>query len=215
MNIELQHLMPRSLEERKNISTSEIWDRSIVFVQPEFIKITAPSGTGKTTFTHLLYHIRNDYKGTILIDQAQLKEIDVNRLARMRQKQLSVVFQDLRLFPELSARENIEIKRLLTPEFCSKERVDEMAVDLGIAHIMEQKAHLCSYGEQQRIAIIRALVQPFDWLLMDEPFSHLDEQNTLHAAKLISGECHARKAGMIITGLNEDHYFEYSRVLVL
>ncbi|MBY0482181.1 MAG: ATP-binding cassette domain-containing protein [Chitinophagaceae bacterium] len=215
MNIELQNLMPRSLEERKNISDSEIWDRLIVFEQPAFIKITAPSGTGKTTFTHLLYNIRSEYRGTILIDKEPLKEIDVNRLAFMRQKQLSVVFQDLRLFPHLSARENIEIKRLLIPEFCSKEKVDEMFVNLGIAHIMDQKAHLCSYGEQQRIAIIRALVQPFNWLLMDEPFSHLDEQNTLYAAKLISRECQERNAGLIITGLNEDHYFEYNRVFVL
>ena len=96
-----------------------------------------------------------------------------------------------------------------------EEVIDTMAEMLGISHIMQQKAGICSYGEQQRIAIIRALVQPFKWLLMDEPFSHLDEANTLKAAKLIAEECTKRNAGFILTDLEDDSHFDYSRKMSL
>ena len=69
---------------------------------------------------------------------------------------------------------------------------------------------MCSYGEQQRIAIVRALIQPFELLLMDEPFSHLDNENILKAAKLIAEECAKRNAGFVLTDLDEDEHFEYS-----
>jgi ABC-type lipoprotein export system ATPase subunit len=85
-----------------------------------------------------------------------------------------------------------------------------MAEALGIKHIMNQKAGICSYGEQQRVAIIRALMQPFEWLIMDEPFSHLDIANTEKAAALIASECSVRRAGFILTDLDEDTNFSYT-----
>lgn len=90
-----------------------------------------------------------------------------------------------------------------------------MAKMLGVEHILQQSAALCSYGEQQRIAIIRALVQPFEWLIMDEPFSHLDKANARKAAALITEACRERNAGMIITDLHDDDHFTYSEKLTL
>ena len=86
---------------------------------------------------------------------------------------------------------------------------------LDITHILEQQTEKCSYGEQQRIAIIRALIQPFELLLLDEPFSHLDNENIKKAAQLIAKECAARNAGFAITDLDEDENFEYSKILFL
>ena len=90
-----------------------------------------------------------------------------------------------------------------------------MAAALGVQHILPQKAATCSYGEQQRIAIIRSLMQPFNWLIMDEPFSHLDKENTAKAAALIATECKKRNAGFILTDLDDDTHFTYSRQLLL
>ncbi len=86
---------------------------------------------------------------------------------------------------------------------------------LNITHILGQRAGLCSYGEQQRIAIVRALVQPFSWLLMDEPFSHLDKENAAKAAALIAAECTRRKAGFVLTDLEDDNRFNYSKCFQL
>lgn len=175
----------------------------------------APSGTGKTTLTHLLYRVRNDYTGSIKYDQLDLKSSNDDTLASLRQNHVSIVFQDLRLFPDLSARENIEIKRLLTPNFSSKDQIDEMGEALGVSDILEQKIRFCSYGEQQRIAIIRALMQPFDWIILDEPFSHLDNKNIQHSVQLIDAACKKRNAGLIIMGLNKDDFFQYQKELIL
>ena len=93
--------------------------------------------------------------------------------------------------------------------------IDVFAERLGVTHILNQRAGLCSYGEQQRLAIIRALIQPFDWLIMDEPFSHLDQENISKAAALIAEECSKRKAGFLLTDLDADNHFEYTKVLNL
>jgi putative ABC transport system ATP-binding protein len=125
--------------------------------------------------------------------------IKADELALLRQQNISIIFQDLRLFPNLTARENIELNRVLQQPLYESNVIDTMAEQLGIASILNQKASLCSYGEQQRIAIIRALMQPFNWLLMDEPFSHLDRNNIDKATVLIEAECKKRNAGFILT----------------
>jgi putative ABC transport system ATP-binding protein len=74
---------------------------------------------------------------------------------------------------------------------------------------------MCSYGEQQRVAIIRASMQPFKWLIMDEPFSHLDKHNINKASALIDAECKKRNAGFLLTDLEDDEHFNYTRLLNL
>lgn len=215
MKIKLEHIIPIPLQEKIVQRTSDVWNIEQTFSSNEWVKIKAPSGTGKTTFTHILYKLRNDFTGTVLWDNVSIKNIEGDDLARIRQQKLSIIFQDLRLLPNLTARENIELNRVLQEPFYESNKIDTMAEQLGIANILQQKAALCSYGEQQRICIIRALMQPFELLLMDEPFSHLDQANTKIAAALIANECSKRKAGFILTDLDDDDCFVYSRKLIL
>ena len=151
----------------------------------------------------------------MLWSNKDLKQFSGDALAQMRQQNLSIVFQDLRLFPNLTAKENIELNRILQEPFYDSSVIDIMAENLGIAHILNQRAGLCSYGEQQRIAIIRALIKPFDWLIMDEPFSHLDHENIAKAVSLIAQECKKRGAGFLLTDLEDDNHFNYTQVLNL
>ena len=215
MVISLSKLVPIPLEDNFSKRSSAIWNQEIAFQQSEWIKVKAPSGTGKTTFIHTLFKLRHDYKGQVCFDGQDIKTLTGDQLAKIRQTKLSIIFQDLRLFPSLSARENIELKRVLQTPYYETEMIDQMAEILGIAHILHQKAGLCSYGEQQRVAIIRALIQPFEWLLMDEPFSHLDQENIRKAASLIASECNKRKAGFILMDLDEDDHFNYSNKILL
>lgn len=215
MTIHFDHILPIPLKDRFSRRTSDIWNNSLKLQQEEFIKIKAPSGTGKTTLVHILYKLRHDYEGSVYIDDRPINAIQDDALAELRQQKFSIIFQDLRLFPNLTAWENIELKRVLQVPFYGAEVITDMAEALGIKHIMQQEARLCSYGEQQRIAIIRALIQPFSWLIMDEPFSHLDENNTRKAAVLIESECRKRNAGFIITDLDEDDDFVYTKQYTL
>ena len=215
MTIELDHIVPIPLKDRFSQRTSDIWNNTLKLEQGEFIKIKAPSGAGKTTLVHILYKLRYDYEGSVRIDDTSITNIKGDPLAELRQQHISIIFQDLRLFPNLTARENIELKRVLQTPFYEASVIHNMAEALGISHIMEQQAGLCSYGEQQRIAIIRALIQPFSWLIMDEPFSHLDTANTQKAARLIEAECRKRNAGFVITDLDEDENFTYTKQYTL
>lgn len=215
MAIILDHLIPIPVKDRLLQSRSDIWNTHIRFDDGEWIKIMAPSGKGKSTLVHILYQIRFDYEGTVWMENKQSDNIDRAELSELRQKKISIIFQDLRLFPQLSARENIELKRVMQEPFHKSNRIDEMAEQLGIQHILNQKAGLCSYGEQQRIAIIRSLMQPFAWLIMDEPFSHLDITNIQKAVRLIEEECIRRNAGFILTDLDDDTHFSYNRKLNL
>lgn len=215
MQLELQKIIPIPLKDKLLQRNSDVWNKSVQFKQSNYIKIKAPSGTGKTTLVHIIYKLRNDFEGAVLWDNTNLSSTKPNELAAMRQQNISIIFQDLRLFPNITARENIELKRVLFHPIYESSKIDEMAEQLGIASILNQTASTCSYGEQQRIAIIRALMQPFKWLIMDEPFSHLDNNNIDKASALIEAECRKRNAGFMLTDLENDEHFNYTKILNL
>lgn len=213
MNLKLQCVVPENIE-REKTRNSQIWSRDILINKGEHLHIVAPSGSGKTSFILFIYGIRNDYTGIISYDGQNLKELGTEGLSRIRQKNISIVFQDLKLFEEETVRENIEIKRQLNP-FHPQEMIDEMTALLGIESKLNQQLKKCSYGEQQRVAIIRSLMQPFDFLLLDEPFSHLDEDNRLKAMELIYRECERRNAAMVLADLKPLEFFKGEKVLTL
>ena len=211
MQIVLQQVSPVFLEKEK-ITGSGLWNSSTTFNAGERIQLVAPSGSGKTSFIHFLYGLRKDYSGSILFDNRNSKEFSPEEKATLRSTKMSIVLQDLRLFADHTAFENISIKKLLNP-FANDNSILEMADKLGIANKMDQLAGTCSYGEQQRIAIIRALQQPFEFIVLDEPFSHLDEANSRKAMELIDEEVQKRNAGIILADLSEVAFFKADRTI--
>lgn len=213
MQILLEKVLPVFIEETKT-THSQVWNKTLSFNKGENIHIIAPSGSGKTSLIHFLYGLRNDYRGRILYDSSDIKNFDAEKFSTWRQSHISIVFQDLRLFTEQTVLQNLEIKRILFP-FEATNPIEAMANRLGIYHKLNKLCNTCSYGEQQRIAIIRALQQPFDFLLLDEPFSHLDELNKKKAMELIEEESHKRNATIILADLREIEYFKSERVIHL
>ncbi|MEO8771676.1 MAG: ATP-binding cassette domain-containing protein [Ferruginibacter sp.] len=213
MVINLENVVPVFLEKEK-IERSKIWGNNIQFKQGEKVQIIAPSGSGKTSLIHFLYGMRKDYTGNILFDKKNIADFSSEDLSVIRSKNISIIFQDLRLFPEHTVLKNIEIKRVLDP-FHPGNPIIEMASKLGIENKLNKLVKTCSFGEQQRIAIIRALQQPFDFLLMDEPFSHLDENNRKIATSLIEEETAKRNAGIILADLKRVEHFKVNEILYL
>lgn len=208
----IKQLAPVFLEKEK-LQQSAIWNKTIAFNKGEKVQLVAPSGSGKTSFIHFLYGMRKDYTGAILFNEKKIAEMDAEQTAAMRSNQLSIVFQDLRLFTGHTAMENISVKRELNA--FGENRIKEMAERLGIASKLQQKAGICSYGERQRIAIIRALQQPFDFIILDEPFSHLDEANSKKALALMEEEAEKRGAGIILADLEQIPFYKADKTFHL
>lgn len=213
MIIRFSRVTPYPLDGVTHLNT-ELWGKELFFDATKKYKIDAPSGKGKSTFIHLVYGLRNDYKGDIFIDDKNIKKLINNDWAAIRQSEISIIFQDLRLFPELTALENIDLKYDLKNHI-TKEKIAEYFELLNIFHIKDKSAKYLSYGERQRVAIIRALVQPFQLLLMDEPFSHLDVANAQIAAEIIKKECEEQNAGYIITSLGGESYFKIEETITI
>lgn len=210
MTITLDQVLPSYFDESRR-QTSEVWGKQLVFHKGEYIKVVAPSGSGKSSLTHFLYGMRKEYNGSILYDKANLQSFSAEDFARYRKDHISIVFQDLRLFPEHTVQENLELKRQLNP-YHPPEKIAEMAERLGIGSKLHVKSRICSYGEQQRVAIIRSLLQPFDYLLLDEPFSHLDDNNSKKAMELMLEEAKARQAGILFADLERIDFFPWTRL---
>lgn len=213
MSIILHHLIPVYLASEKT-QNSMVWGKDLVFEKGKKYQITAPSGSGKTSLVHFLYGLRKDFSGTIKINETHIAQASDDSLSAIRSNVLSCVFQDLKLFPYHMVSQNLEIKKALS-SFSGALSIAEMTRRLGIYSKMEQPVIHCSYGEQQRVAIIRALLQPFDYLILDEPFSHLDNRNRERAFALIMEEANKRSAAIIMIDLHASPYFEPDENIML
>ncbi|MCK4879256.1 MAG: ATP-binding cassette domain-containing protein [Bacteroidales bacterium] len=202
MTIRFEKMIPLPMLEQ-DTSGSEVWEaESLLLEQGKYYLVEAPSGRGKTSLLSVIYGIRTDYQGVVTIDDRELVSFTLKEWSSIRKSELSFIFQGLELFDDLTALENIRLKNEMTG-YHSNERIMEMARVLGIDPFLQRKAGILSFGQQQRVAIIRALCQPFNFLLADECFSHMDRENSLTAYHLIREECEVRDAGLILTSLNE------------
>ena len=205
MDIKLNQFIPSPLSETYS-GGSELWKQSNLHLnQQATTLITSPSGKGKSSLISMIYGLRSDFEGTILINDKSINEISTKQWSDLRSTKIAVVFQSLKLFDELTAYENILIKNQLT-NHKTEDEIQEFISILGMTSFMQQPAGTLSFGQQQRIAIIRALCQPFELILLDEPFSHLDRKNALTAWELIETESENQNASIIITGLGSDDF---------
>lgn len=213
MNITLDRIMPAPLASIQHGSDS-IWGNHIALNDGERIMLNASSGKGKSTFTTVIFGLRQDYEGSLLIDGKNAHQLSPDDWTRIRMREISVVFQDLQLFPKLTVRENLLIKNALTDVFTEAQLFD-MLERVGIADKWQQPCGLLSMGQQQRVAIIRALAQPYRWLILDEPFSHLDTDNASLCLAMIHERTMEQKAGFVLTTLGDHHGYQYDRELKL
>lgn len=212
MDIALRNVVPKPLE--GNYTSDSIWGKDKEFKAGKYYLVKASSGKGKSTLISYLFGTRSDFSGTVLLNNKDTRSFDMNDWSVLRQEQIAIVFQDLRLFDELSAYDNIIIKQQLT-KTVKEEEIRSMAQHLGIEQLLDKPVKLLSMGQQQRVALIRALVQPFKWLLLDEPFSHLDAENTLKMEALIEEVCKRNGAGLILTSLGNGSSLNiYSEVVI-
>lgn len=211
--IHLRQTLPQVFADRDAI-TSDVWRRDITFHKGKRYLIEAASGTGKSSLCSYVYGYRNDYQGIINFDERNIRSLSVNDWTDIRKHSLSILFQELRIFPELTAIENIQLKNRLT-NFKKRKEVLTLFEAIGIADKVNEKAGKLSFGQQQRVAFIRSLCQPFDFIFLDEPVSHLDDENGTIMGRLLTEEASRQGAGIIVTSIGKHLELDYDEIYQL
>ncbi|MBR2084409.1 MAG: ATP-binding cassette domain-containing protein [Muribaculaceae bacterium] len=209
--ISLNNTLPRVFAGHDG-NHSDVWLQDITLERGKRYLVSAESGTGKSSMCSYIYGYRQDYSGTITFDGKDILGLTIAQWCDVRQRHIAYLAQDMRLFGELTAMENVELKNRITG-FKSRDEILRLFETMGIPDKVDSLASKLSIGQQQRVAIIRTLCQPCDFILLDEPVSHLDDENNRIVADLITQEAARQGAGIIATSVGNhlkmetDHIF--------
>lgn len=209
MHVRVQNIKPKYMSELE-VSGSDIYlQNEIIFQKGKKYLLKANSGHGKSSILNFIYGSNQNFDGKI-----EFEDNNNDSIIDIRKLKLSYVFQDFKLFSRLTLWENIKIKNNLT-NFKTDSEILSLIDKLGLLDKKDQLSETLSLGQRQRVSIIRSLCQPFDFLLLDEPFSHLDESNIEILTTIINQELEKQKSGFIMTTLNNEYLFKYDKILDL
>lgn len=164
----------------------------------EALLILGRSGTGKTTFLHLLALLLRPKSGSVVIDQTDLTKLSPAETAAFRAKHLGIVYQKPHFVSALSVMDNLLLANYLAGKPQDKNRARDLAAQLGFADHLNKKTHQLSQGEQQRVSIARAVMNQPDTILADEPTSSLDDENTNRVIKLLHEQSEQIGASLVV-----------------
>lgn len=216
--ISLSRLLPqvfRGMEAAERIQQSAVWLEDTVTLERGCrLCIQAESGSGKSSLLSFIYGNRGDYDGQICFDGQDIRGLDTAAWCEIRRRHLALLPQEMRLFPELTVMQNLRLKNQLTHHKTEDEML-ALLDRLGIADKAEKPVAQLSIGQQQRVAIIRAVCQPFDFILLDEPVSHLDRNNNLIVAEIVAEEATRNGAGIVSTSVGHGLLLDGAQTICL
>ena len=166
--------------------------------QGEHTLIIGPSGCGKTTLLHLLAGLRKPTGGTVHILGKDITKLASDRLDRFRGQQVGIIFQVPHFMRALTVNENIRLAQSLAGQPIIQDRIDQRLEDLNLSDKKHKKTHMLSVGEQQRVAIIRAMINEPKVIFADEPTSALDDNNTEQVINLLKSQADTCNATLIV-----------------
>ena len=212
--IHLQQVVPFFLEDVPADQVhSEVWRSDLLFEKGQAYLVRADSGKGKTTLCNFIYGLRKDYTGKITFDGNDIRKFSHRQWSQLRRESFSSVFQGMLLFDELTALENIHLKPMASG--MSDEDVIRCFDRLGLSEKVHSRVKRLSFGQKQRVAFIRMLCQAADFLIMDEPVSHLDDTNSGIMADMLHERIAKDGAGLIVTSIGRDLPYDYNRIVHL
>ncbi len=159
---------------------------SLRIAHGEFVALIGPSGSGKSTLLGLIAGLDSPSSGRVLVDGVDITKMGEAGLARVRNQKIGMVFQAFNLIPTLTAQENVEV-----PLYVGKHpgspaaRAKELLTLVGLGHRLRNKPNQLSGGEQQRVAVARALATNPAIVIMDEPTGNLDQANSDNVLRMI------------------------------
>jgi lipoprotein-releasing system ATP-binding protein len=183
----------------------------------EIAVIIGPSGSGKSTLLHLLGGLDRPSSGKVIVDAHDLGLLSEDELAAFRNRSLGFVFQFHHLLPEFTALENVAMPAMIQGMKLddAKERAVELLTEVGLAERVQHRPSELSGGEQQRVAVARALMNSPALMLADEPSGNLDEDNSQKLHQLLADLAQKRGLSFLIATHNLDLTKRAHRVLQL
>ena len=208
--IVLRNVMPYYFRGKSQAAlSSEVWGKDMVFERDKAYLILAESGRGKTSLCSFLYGTRQDFEGEILWQDNNGQNIMATQpRTDIWKKSLSMMFQSMQLFPELTAVDNVLLKNALT-NYRSEGSIRQQLSQLGLASQLDTPIGLLSMGQQQRVAFVRLLCQPTDFCLLDEPISHLDIDNANVMHDMLQEWQNEQHCGIIVTSIGHTLPYHY------
>ena len=176
MYITLKNIFKHYDEFKNNIALNNVTFK--IEPQEKMVAIVGPSGAGKSTLINLIAALDQPDSGEIRVDSHNLTRLNRSQLANYRLHEIGIIFQFFNLFPTLTLFENIAVPGYLakTSNKILHRKVEEIAEQVGISHLLTKHPHEISGGEAQRTAICRALINGPKILLADEPTGNLDTE---------------------------------------
>ena len=157
-------------------ATRALDDVSFTVEKGEFVAIIGPSGSGKSTLLHIIGGVDRPSKGRVTIDGTSIYNLNENKLAIFRRRQIGLVYQFYNLIPVLDVEENITLPLLLDGRKVDKNYLDDVIRTLKLTDRLHHLPNQLSGGQQQRVSIGRALINHPALLLADEPTGNLDSK---------------------------------------
>ncbi|MBP7273579.1 MAG: ABC transporter ATP-binding protein [Saprospiraceae bacterium] len=172
----------------------------------EIVCITGKSGAGKSTLLHLLGTLDKPTQGEVIINDKNINQLNDRELAIFRNKNIGFVFQFHHLLPEFTALENVCMPAFIAGDDSKvlRDRAKELLHQLGLSHRLEHKPSELSGGEQQRVAVARALINEPKVVLADEPSGNLDKQSSEELHQLILQLRDSLQQTFVIVTHNQD-----------
>lgn len=202
----MNSIVAKDLVKIYNQKVTALKEVSITINQGEFIVVMGHSGSGKSTLLQMIGLLDLPTSGSIFINSRDVSKLPKNAVADVRQKSLGFVFQAFHLNPQLKAYENVMLPMLINPEYKNKAEMEKKAKGLidvvGLSERAEHYPRQLSGGEQQRVAVARALANDPDFILADEPTGNLDSENEVVIFTLLK-ELAQQGKGIMVVSHNE------------
>ena len=202
----MKSIVAKDLVKIYNQKVTALKEVSITINQGEFIVVMGHSGSGKSTLLQMIGLLDLPTSGSIFINSRDVSKLPKNAVADVRQKSLGFVFQAFHLNPQLKAYENVMLPMLINPEYKNKAEMEKKAKELidvvGLSERAEHYPRQLSGGEQQRVAVARALANDPDFILADEPTGNLDSENEVVIFTLLK-ELAQQGKGIMVVSHNE------------
>ena len=154
----------------------------------DFLSITGESGSGKSTLLSIMGGVMRPDKGSVMIGEVDIAALSEKELAKMRRTKLGFVYQFFNLIPTMTVRDNILLPLILDGKKTSfyKDKFDELVSFTHLSAVLDSYPHTLSGGEQQRAAILRALIHDPEVIFLDEPTGNLDSENAQAVMRLLA-----------------------------